>query len=234
MGAELGVMLHSLDVSENDFEPRAERPTWGADDLRTFIKGAAEDELGPLWLLLSTTGMRRGEELGLKWSDIELDTGRVTIRRTLSYVGTVPTLTEPKTASSRRLVTVPAETVAALKAQRVGQAEVRLIMGGGYSDEGFVFAGAAGDPLKPATVSRAFGRLVARLGLPKLTVHGLRHTWVTVALGSGVPAKVASEVLGHSSIAITMDTYSHALPGMQEAATQAVGGPPLWLSVENR
>ena len=119
-------------------------------------------------------------------------------------------------------MTVPAETVAALKSQRVGQAEVRLVMGGGYRDEGFVFAGPAGDPLKPATVSRSFGRLVARLGLPKLTVHGLRHTWATVALGSGVPAKVASEVLGHSSIAITMDTYSHALPGMQEAATQAV------------
>jgi integrase len=112
--------------------------------------------------------------------------------------------------------------VAGLKAQRVRQAEVRLAVGSGYRDEGYVFAGPAGEPLNPATVSRLFTRFVARLGRPRLTVHGLRHTWATVALGSGVPAKVASEVLGHSSIAVTLDTYSHALPSMQEAATQAV------------
>ncbi len=201
---------------------RSERMTWDVDDLRTFLGAAGDDDLGPVWLMLATTGMRRGEALGLKWSDVDLDAGRVTIRRTLSYEGTTPTLTEPKTAKSRRLVTIPAETVAALKSQKARQAEVRLAVGRGYRDEGFVFTGPAGAPLNPTTVSRSFVRLVEGLGLPRLTVHGLRHTWATVALGSGVPAKVASEVLGHSSIAITLDTYSHALPAMQEAATQAV------------
>ena len=196
--------------------------TWDVDDLRTFLGAAGDDDLGPVWLMLATTGIRRGEALGLKWSDVDLDAGRVTIRRTLSYEGTTPTLTEPKTAKSRRLVTIPAETVAALKSQKARQAEVRLAVGRGYRDEGFVFTGPAGAPLNPTTVSRSFVRLVEGLGLPRLTVHGLRHTWATVALGSGVPAKVASEVLGHSSIAITLDASSHTLPAMQEAATQAV------------
>ncbi len=160
------------------------------------------------------------------------------IRRTLSYVGTTPTISEPKTGGSRRLVTVPADTLAGLKAQRARQAEVRLMLGSDYRDQGYVFASPTGDPLKPATVSRTFGRLIAELGLPKLTVHGLRHSFATVALGSGVPAKVASEVLGHSSIAITLDTYSHALPSMQEEATQTVAdqlfGPTGGKAVEGR
>jgi len=205
--------------------PRAERPelnAWGLEDLASFIAGAAGDEHGALWLLLATTGMRRGEVLGLKWADIQLDESRVSVRRTLSYVGTQPVLSEPKTSSSRRLVAIPAETVAALRAHRARQAEVRLAVGRGYRDKGFVFADVAGEPLRPATVSRVFGRLVARLGLPKLTVHGLRHSWATAALAQGVHPKVVSEVLGHSSISVTLDVYSHASPAMQETAVQTV------------
>jgi integrase len=187
--------------------PRAPRPTmdvWNAKQVGQFLTTAAED--ASMWILLATTGLRRAEALGLRWDDVDQEGARVTIRAALSYVGTRAVLTEPKTSSCRRIVSLPAVTVSALRGHRARQAAVRLEMGPEYQDDGFVFAGPDGAPLKPTTVSRRFERLVEKSGLPRITLHGLRHSWATIALGAGVPAKVASEILGHSSIAVTMDT----------------------------
>lgn len=205
--------------------PRATRPTmsaWNASQVGSFLTNAAEDDDAPIWILLATTGIRRAEALGLHWPDVDLDAGRITVRSALSYVGTRAVLTEPKTSSSRRLVALPAVTVAALRGHKARQAAVRLEMGPEYRDLGFVFAGIDGAPMNPTTVSRRFNRLVEQSGLPRITLHGLRHSWATIALGAGVPAKVASEILGHSSISVTMDVYSHALPSMVEEATEQV------------
>ncbi len=205
--------------------PRATRPpmaVWNGDQLGRFLDSVSRDDDAAVWVLLATTGMRRAEALGLRWGDIDLDGGRVTIRAALAYVGTRATLTEPKTASSRRLVSLPAVTVTALRGHKARQAAAKLELGPDYDDRGFAFAGADGSPMNPATISRRFDRLAERTSLPRITLHGLRHSWATIALGAGVPAKVASEILGHSSIAVTMDTYSHALPSMVEEATEHV------------
>jgi integrase len=172
--------------------------------------------------LLLTTGLRRGETLGLAWADVDLDAGRLTVRQTLAYVGTKAVLSETKTARSRRLVALAPVTVAALKAHRAGQAEERLAIGGGYRETGLVFAHVDGSALNPATVSRVFDRLVTEAKVPRITLHGTRHTWATLALLEGIPAKVVAEVLGHSSTQVTLDVYSHFDAGMQADATSRV------------
>jgi integrase len=175
-----------------------------------------------LWTLLLTTGLRRGEALGLAWSDVDLDAGRITVRQTLAYVGTKAVLTETKTASSRRLIALPPVTVVALRAHRARQAQDRLGVGSGWRDTGLVFTHVDGSALNPATVSRVFDRLVGEAGVPRITLHGTRHTWATLALLEGIPSKVVAEVLGHSSTRVTEDVYQHVTPGMQADATARV------------
>lgn len=205
--------------------PRTERSgakAWTAEQVAAFIAGTGDDEDAALWLVLVTSGVRRGEALGLMWDDLDLDAGRLIVRRTLSYVGRVATLAEPKTARSSRTVALPAVTVSALRAHRARQGEIRLAVGPDYDSRGFVFAKPDGAPLSPATVTRRFKRLAEKLELPALSVHGLRHSYATVALRSGVPAKVTQEQLGHSNIATTLDLYSHNVPGLQEEAAETV------------
>src|SRR3954452_8167636 len=110
----------------------------------------------------------------------------------------------------------------ALKGQRARQARDRLAVGSAYRDSGLVFTHPDGSPLKPATVSRIFDRLVTEAKVPRSTLHGTRHTWATLALLEGIPAKVVAEVLGHSSTQVTLDVYSHVTPGMQSDATARV------------
>lgn len=195
---------------------------WDAETLARFLADTADDRLGPLWQVMATTGMRRGEALALRWSDLDLSARRITIRRNLTWVRNAPVFVDPKTAKSRRLVPIPAETAEALRFHRKRQVVEQEAAGEAYATNGLVFADEAGDPLKPPRVTRTFGSAVKRLGLPTITLHGLRHTWATLALGAGIPAKVASEVLGHASVAITLDTYSHVTPGMADDATERV------------
>lgn len=206
--------------------PRAQRTqpaTWDAAQLSRFLVSTTGDALNALWVLLATTGMRRGEALGLRWQDVDLDAARLSVRQTLAYVGTTATLSEPKTNSSRRLISIPDTTTQALRSHRAGQAEVRLLAGSAYAEElDLVFAHPDGSPLNPATVSRTFDRLVREADLPRITLHSLRHSWATLALLEGIPTKVVSEILGHSSTRVTEDVYQHVSPGMQADATSRV------------
>ncbi len=201
-----------------------EMNTWTAQELRRFLDGCEEagDRLYPAWLLLATTGMRRGEALGLRWSDLNLDSGRAAIRQTVIAVNHEVKIGFPKTAKGRRVITLDGSTVAALRRHRQRQLEDRLVMGRGWRDHGLVFTTAIGEPLHPERFSRNFGNRVTRYGLPRLTLHGLRHTWATLALQAGVHAKIVQERLGHASIAITLDIYSHATPAMQSDAAETV------------
>jgi integrase len=205
--------------------PRAQRPkmeAWTAEQLDVFLDRASDDRLYALWFLFATTGMRRAEALGLRWSDVDLDASRLSVRQTLAYVGTKAMFSEPKTDASRRLIELAPPTVEALRGHRSRQAEERLAVGPGYSTLDLVFAHVDGRPLSPATVSRTFVRLVKEVGLPRIGVHGLRHTFATLALLDGIPSKIVAEVLGHSSTRITEDLYQHVTPGMKADATSRV------------
>lgn len=199
-----------------------EMQTWTAEQVGAFLHHVREDRLYAAWLTLATTGLRRGELLGLRWKDTDLEAGRLAIRRTLVLVGGQPTVLDPKTRKSRRNVPIPAETVVALKAHRTAQKRERVALGPGYQDSGLVFCREDGAPLHPGTFSEHFERHAKAAGLPKIRVHDIRHTFATLALQAGIPAKVVSETLGHAGVAITLDTYSHVVPGMQEDAAAKV------------
>ncbi len=165
-----------------------------------------------------SSGLRRGELLGLPWRDLDLEAGTLTVRQSLEETGAGCTLKQPKTARSRRSLPLGETTVAALKRHRVAQDGQRLALGPLYQDHGLVFASPEGSPWSPAAFSLAFMRLVRRIGLGGTRLHDLRHTHASLLLAQGGHPKIVSERLGHASVAITLDTYSHVLPGLQEAA----------------
>lgn len=184
--------------------------TWTLEQLREFLRFTRSDEWRELWLLLATTGMRRSEALGLRWDNVALETRVVAIRQTLVLVGGSLHMSEPKSARSRRVIVLDETTADALEKLRR------------RSGTDLVFAAPDGSPLHPGGVSTRFRQLVAASGLPKIRLHDLRHTYATLALQAGIHPKIVSERLGHSTIALTLDVYSHALPTMQQEAADRV------------
>jgi integrase len=194
--------------------------TWSADQLRSFLEHVAEDRLYAAYHLAATTGMRRGELLGLRWRNVDLDTGRVSIVQTL--VGKRE-FSKPKTDKGRRNVALDPTTVGVLRDHRKRQLEERLAWGPAYQGEHqLAFSREDGSPTWPQSLSRAFECHAKQSGLPVIRFHDLRHTHATLALAAGVHPKVVSERLGHASVGITLDTYSHAIPAMQEEAAARV------------
>ncbi len=197
--------------------------TWTAAQLRTFLDGVRDDRLGAAYVLLATAGMRRGEALGLRWTDLDLDSGRAAVRQTVIAVNHVPTLGTPKTAKGRRTISLDAAPVAALREHRKRQAAERLLMGTGWADRGLVFCRVDGGLLHPERFSRSFGDRVRQLGLQKVRLHDLRHGWATMALGAGVHPKVVQERLGHANIGVTLDVYSHVTADLHDHAAERPG-----------
>jgi integrase len=181
---------------------------WSIGEARTFLNYTADDRLSALWTLLLTTGLRRGEALGLKWDDIHFDAGRLAVRRTLVTVGYQIRWSEPKTQASRRAVALDPGTVTTLRAHRARQLEERLAVGAGYLDQGLVFCDVAGEPLHPDGVTQRFDRLVRNASLRRIRLHDLRHTAATLMLEAGVPLKAVAERLGHSSTRTTTTSTS--------------------------
>jgi integrase len=202
-------------------EPGRKLRTWNADQLRRFLDSIRDPRLYPLYHLLAQTGARRGEALGARWEDF--DGARWTVCRNL-----VPTTggaieSTPKTATGRRNVALDATTVRVLREWRKHQLEERLAWGPAWQDTGRVFTREDGTDLSPNGVSQTFAALVrACEGLPGIRLHDLRHTHATLALQAGVHVKVVAERLGHSSVKVTLDIYSHAIPAMQEDAAAKV------------
>lgn len=197
---------------------------WDAATLRDFLErsNVYGDRYYPLWVVLASTGARRGEVLGLRWRDLDLDAGQLTITQTVIAVDHKAQLGEPKTEQGRRSIAIDSGTVAVLKRWRARQAEERLSLGSGYRDQGLVFAKLTGQVLHPERVSREFDRRVQRWELPRIPLHGLRHTWATLALQAGVHPRVVQERLGHSTIAITLGVYSHVSPKLDAGAAKLV------------
>ena len=201
---------------------RREMKTWTAEQLGAFLKSVADDRLHPLWHALAMTGMRRGEALGLKWDDVDLEAGRLSVRRALIPSGREVVVSEPKTARGRRSIALDPETVAVLKAQAARQLDKQSEWQDAWVDSGYVFTLENGEHLDPEDVTRYFRQAVKKAMLPKIRLHDLRHTHATLALQAGVHPKVVSERLGHATVSITLDTYSHAIPAMQEEAAALI------------
>jgi integrase len=195
-----------------------ELKTWSAEQLKAFLNSTRDERLSPLWHVLAMTGMRRGEALGLRWIDVDLEAGRLSVRRALIPNGAVVVVSEPKTAKGRRSVALDPETVEVLKRQAGQQLADQVKKGDKWTDSGLVFTKEDGEAWHPEVVSRFFRAAVQRSRLPEIRLHDLRHTHATLALRAGIHPKVVSERLGHATIAITLDTYSHAIPAMQEEA----------------
>jgi Site-specific recombinase XerD len=220
----LGLIVRNAAAQVERPKPRdREMRTWTPQEARRFLMSVESDRLRALWVLYLTAGLRRGEALGLRWGDIDLESGRLAVRRTLVAVGYRVEWSEPKTDRSRRVVALDSGTLTVLKAHRAAQAAERLALGAGYQDDALVFATVAGAPIHPQYVSDTFERRVKAAGLPRIRLHDTRHTSATLLLDEGVPLKVVSERLGHSSVSITADLYQHVLEHMQDEAASAVG-----------
>jgi integrase len=194
--------------------------TWTAAELSMFLRSIADTRLAAALVVLATTGMRRGEVLGLRWQNVDLTAGRLAVVQTITTVNDQMVVTPPKTPRSRRSVSLDPTTVAALERRRREQAAERLAAGPGWGAEDWVFTDEIGRPVHPGALSRLFESSTKKAGLPPIRLHDLRHTYATLALSAGVHPKIVSERLGHATVAITLDLYSHVSPVLDsEAAT---------------
>lgn len=205
--------------------PRPQRrPTTAlsAQQLLLLLDRTRGDRLYPLWVVLSSTGLRIGEALGLRWQDVDLDRGRISVRQALQRRrGAGLVFVEPKTAASRRAVELTQLGLEALRAQGTRQAISRLFTPG-WQDSGLVFTSLLGAPMQPHQANVELTRALGVLNLPHLRVHDLRHTAASVMLQAGIHPKVVQEMLGHKTIVTTLDTYSHVLPALHGSAIRVL------------
>jgi integrase len=189
------------------------------EQAKHFLQALHEHELEALLTVALVTGMRRGELLGLHWQDIDLETGSIQIRRSINRIGTFGVIvSEPKTTKSRRRIMLPHFVLGVLQRHRAQQQGARAKAGSEWGEKDIVFCNKYGGYKEPADLQRSFKRLLRETGLPTIRFHDLRHSTATLLLGMGVHPKIVQELLGHSSISMTMDIYSHVLPSMQQEA----------------
>lgn len=211
---------------------RQGRPdVWNTDVLRRFIAFVADSRYLPPWIFLATSGCRRGETLGLKWEDIDLDEATAVISRQVTLVDHQIRIKELPKTKRGHLIRLDSGTVDLLRRWRARQNEEKLLLGAGYQDDGWAFCKADGTVYHPERFSREFerqqqhhNRAESEHELPELKLHGLRHTWATLALAEGIDIHIVSERLNHSSTHITREIYTHVTPPMQSDAAERVAG----------
>src|SRR5215218_3152741 len=213
-------------VSEAVDPPRIHRKEMrplSPEQARTFLEAARQDRLEALYVIALHCGLRQGELFGLRWDDVDLEVGILRVNRTLSRTKDGPAFTVPKTPKSRRTVQLTNGAIEALKRHSERQAEEMVRVDTLCQDQGLVFASQIGTPMNRQNLnSRSFKPLLERAGLPNIRFHDLRHTCATLLLGKGVHPKFVQELLGHATIAVTLDTYSHVLPHMGNQASRAI------------
>jgi integrase len=198
----------------------ARKTVWSAEQLRAFLEGSAQHWLFPLWLLLVTAGLRSGEARALTWADVDFDANTIHVNKTRQRIDGEWVITTPKTAAGERVVSLPPETMQSLRQQRG-----RQVLAGLAGD--LVFTSAKGSALHEAGVARALAQECVRLGLPRVTPHGLRHLHASLLLAEGLPLPAVSARLGHANTQVTATVYAHALPGQDDGAraiARALGG----------
>jgi len=202
---------------------RRELATLSEEESRRLLDVAAGDRLEALCVLALATGMRRGELMTLKWSDVDLDGTTLQVRRTIQRTPQGWVAGDPKSRQSRRRIALPATVVEALRTHRIRQLGERLSLGDAWNDQDLVFTTAIGGRLPRSVFEHSwFHPLLRRAGLPRMRFHDLRHIAATLLLARGINPKVVSEMLGHSSIAITLGLYGHVTPHMQQLAAETM------------
>jgi integrase len=218
---KMGIIVRNVADAVDPPHPRHKViQTLGVADVPGFLKSARES---PYYTLFSTalfTGMRLGELLGLRWRDVDLGLASLSVVQALYKRSGVCEIIKPKSAASQRRIALSPTLVAIIQQYRTTQEAQRILLGNHINDDDLVFAYPDGRPLDPGTVTHAFAKLLNKAGLPHIRFHDLRHTHATLMLKAGVHPKIVSERLGHANIGITLDTYSHVVPGLQEVAAQ--------------
>lgn len=200
---------------------RKEQHVWDRRRLNTFLEKACSDRLYVAFFLAMTTGLRRGEILGLRWKDVDMDNQVLNVCQILSNSGKA-ILSETKTASSRRIVDLPVEAVNLLRSHRHAMIKERLEAGPEYRDHDLVICTSKGTPVNPRNMLRSFKRITKAAGLPEIRFHDLRHSHATLLIENGADIKMIAERLGHSTTRITLDTYVHVRKGRQKEAADIV------------
>jgi len=196
---------------------------WSPVQTATFLGHVADDRYTLLWRLYALFGLRRGEGIGLRWSDVDLAANRLTVAQAITLAGGRVVIGKPKTkAGENRVVVFDADTVAAFKAHRKVQAAEKLLAGQAYDDAGLVFCDEIGRLVRPEAISHRFRKLAAGAGLPRVRLHDLRHGAVSMLIHAGIRLEVISKLVGHSSTRITSDLYGHLVEGTAESAAEAV------------
>lgn len=191
------------------------------EEAQRLLQYAAKDRLEAVYSVALAIGLRRGETLGLKWEDVDFESGLVRISRSLQRAEHKLQLLPPKTRQSSRTIKLPEVAIKALRKHRTRQLEDRLAAGSYWTDTGLCFTTRIGTPLEPRNVSRSFKALLRRAAIPESRFHDLRHTAASLLLAQGVHPRVVMEILGHSRISLTMDTYSHVMPAaLSDAASR--------------
>ena len=192
------------------------------EQAQRLIAAAKGTQLETIVILAITTGMRHGEIIGLSWHDINVEEHYLSVRRTVTRLSGVKDrfagrfeVTSPKTEGGQRTIMLASVVMQAMKEQQVRQEAARLKAGEKWQEHGLVFCNTYGSYLNPDALLAQFHRLLEKVGLPRMRLHDLRHSAATILLGKGTHPKLVQELLGHSSIDITMDIYSHVIPTMQ-------------------
>ena len=225
----------SRNVAQLARAPKSERNegrTLTVDEARVFLDHLKGHRLEALFALMLTTGLRRGEALGLQWTDLDTKKSVLTVRRQLQREGDGLVVRDTKTHGSRRVVNVPQPVLTLLKQLRASEMASKAQLGPAWADSGFIFTNTIGGPLDPRNLLRDFKKICKDAGLGDWHIHELRHSAASLMLAQGVKLQVVSDVLGHSSIRMTADVYGHLLDPDRESAAAAMT-EALWGSTAN-
>lgn len=199
--------------------PHKEMKVWTAEQASAFLQAARGATYDPLWLIALSCGLRMSELRSLCWSDVDLESGVLSVRRSLDQYGTI---NGPK-SNRARTIDLDKPCVKALKDYRARQGRKRMKLGPAWEQEDLLFSSDVGTPICPRNLYRAMDAIRATCGVPDIRFHDMRHTSATLMLQAGVPVKVVSERLGHANVTITLNIYAHVLPGMQRQAAETLG-----------
>ena len=197
---------------------RKEIRSFTPEEARTFLEAIKGDRLEALFSVALSLGLRQGEALGLRWQDVDFDARTLRVNFAIQRIEGRLQMVEPKTERSRRVLPLPKTVISALRAHRSRQLEEKLSLGPEWQETGLVFTSSIGTPLEPRNVVRKFHALLKNAGLPRSRFHDLRHSCASLLLAQGVPARTVMDILGHSQISLTMNTYAHVMPVMKQDA----------------
>jgi len=203
--------------------PRVRRPEvepLSLEEAQALLTAAEDDRLEALYAVAIAIGLRQGEILGLRWQDVDLDAGTVSVRKQLQRIDGKLQLVELKTERSRRTISLPTVSVDKLRHHRVQQLEERLTAGSAWQENDLVFSTTIGTPIDARNLNRWFHEHRERAGIRQIRFHDLRHTCATLLLVQGIHPRVVMEILGHSQISLTLGTYSHVIPALQAEAAE--------------